>query len=228
MLRKYTLILNLSIVLVLGCREVEDPTRDLGYDFQPLEVGNFWEYAVEETIVFGENDSETSNFFIRDKVDYTYRNEEGEIVYVILREKGISRSNYISEGNYALFIRNNALVRMQNNERVVMLAFPPRLGRSWDGRVYSSNQSEQFEIDLLGGYTLEDRNYTQAARVLQEEDDDLITFRDKRYDVYVKGIGQVEHYYEVLTYCSRNDCLGQQLVDSGRKTHMKIINYGRN
>lgn len=228
MLRKYAIILYLSIGLVLGCREVEDPTRDLGYDFQPLEIGNFWEYAVEETIVFGENDSETSNFFIRDKVDYSYRNEAGEIVYVILREKGTSRNNYISDGNYALFIRNNALVRMQNNERVVMLPFPPRLGRSWDGRVYSSNQSEQFEIDLLGGYALDDRNYTQAARVLQEEDDDLITFRDKRYDVYVKGIGQIEHFYEVLTYCSRNDCLGQQLVDSGRKTHMKIINYGRN
>jgi hypothetical protein len=228
MLRKYAIILYLSIGLVIGCREVEDPSRDLGYDFQPLEIGNFWEYAVEETIVFGENDSETSNFFIRDKVDYSYRNEAGEIVYVILREKGTSRNNYISDGNYALFIRNNALVRMQNNERVVMLPFPPRLGRSWDGRVYSSNQSEQFEIDLLGGYALDDRNYTQAARVLQEEDDDLITFRDKRYDVYVKGIGQIEHFYEVLTYCSRNDCLGQQLVDSGRKTHMKIINYGRN
>lgn len=228
MLRKYVIVSYLSIGLVLGCREVEDPTRDLGYDFQPLEIGNFWEYVVEETIVFGENDSEASNFFIRDKVDYSYRNEAGEIVYVILREKGTSRNNYISDGNYALFIRNNALVRMQNNERVVMLPFPPRLGRSWDGRVYSSNQSEQFEIDLLGGYALDDRNYTQAARVLQEDDDDLITFRDKRYDVYVKGIGQIEHYYEVLTYCSRNDCLGQQLVDSGRKTHMKIINYGRN
>ncbi|MFN3801466.1 hypothetical protein [Belliella pelovolcani] len=228
MLRKYVIVLYLSIGLVLGCREVEDPTRDLGFDFQPLEIGNFWEYVVEETIVFGENDSETSNFFIRDKVDYSYRNEAGEIVYVILREKGTSRNNYISDGNYALFIRNNALVRMQNNERVVMLAFPPRLGRSWDGRVYSSNQSEQFEIDLLGGYALDDRNYTQAVRVLQEDDDDLITFRDKRYDVYVKGIGQIEHYYEVLTYCSRNDCLGQQLVDSGRKTHMKVINYGRN
>jgi hypothetical protein len=117
---------------------------------------------------------------------------------------------------------------MQNNERVVALAFPPRLGKSWDGRVYSTNRSESFEIDIFGGYSLDDRNYTQAVRVLQEDDDDLITFRDIRYDVYVKGIGQIEHYFEVLSYCSRNDCLGNQLIDGGRKTHMKIINYGKN
>ena len=36
------------------------------------------------------------------------------------------------------------------------------------------------------------------------------------------------HFSEVLTYCSRNDCLGQQRVDSGEKLHLKIINYGKN
>ena len=45
------------------------------------------------------------------------------------------------------------------------------------------------------------------------------------HESYEKGIGMVELYYEVLTYCSRNDCLGEQLIDSGSKIHMKLLNY---
>lgn len=211
-----------------SCQEVDNQNVDLGFDYQPLEVGLFWEYEVEQTIIFGENDSETNNFYFRDKVDYTYRSEEGITVFVILRERSANRTNWLVEGNYALFVRNNALVRMKDNERVVVLSFPPKLNKSWDSKIYSSNESDEFTIDILGEYVLKSINYNQAARVLQEMDDDQITFRDNRYEVFVKGIGMIEKFSEVLTYCSRNDCLGQQRVDSGKKLHLKIINYGKN
>ncbi|MFT4859889.1 MAG: hypothetical protein ACI8SN_001824, partial [Algoriphagus sp.] len=69
---------------------------------------------------------------------------------------------------------------------------------------------------------------SNVIRVLQEESDDLITFRDNRYEIYGKGIGLLEKYDEVLTYCSRNDCLGNQLINSGRKIKMELIDYGKN
>ncbi|AFL85197.1 hypothetical protein Belba_2652 [Belliella baltica DSM 15883] len=219
--------LLLILCALWSCQEVDDQNTDFGFDYQPLEVGLFWEYEVEQTIYFGENDSETNNFYFRDKVDYSYLSEEGITVYVMLRERSANRSNWIGVGNYALFVRNNALVRMQDNERVVSLSFPPKMNKSWDSKIYSSNESDEFTIDLLGGYELRSINYNQAVRVLQEMDDDEITFRDNRYEVFVKGIGMIEQFSEVLTYCSRNDCLGQQLVDSGEKLHLKIINYGK-
>ncbi|MCH7403232.1 hypothetical protein ACFOUP_09120 [Belliella kenyensis] len=212
----------------LGCREVEQPNYDIGLDFQPLEEGLFWEYEVDERIVFGENDEETNSYFIKDRVDYTFINDEGVEVFVILRSKGNTRNDYEGVGNYALFVRNRALIRMEQNERVVKFPFPPRQGSQWDAKIYSSNPSEIFQIDLLGSYDLNNVTYSQAARVLQEDDDDLITSRDIRYEVFAKGIGMIEYYSEVISYCTRNDCLGQQIEESGSMIHMKIINYGKN
>lgn len=210
-----------------SCKEVYDQNIDLGIDYQPLEVGLFWEYEVDQTIFFGENDSETSIYFVRDIVDYSYLSEEGVTIFVILRESSSDRKDWLSIGNYALFVRNNALIRMQDNERVVSLSFPPKLNKSWDSRIYSSNKSDEFKIDMSGSYALGSINYNQAIRVLQEMEDDKITFRDNRHEVFVKGIGMIEQFSEVLTYCSRNDCLGQQLIDSGEKLHLKIITYGK-
>ncbi|MCH7408367.1 hypothetical protein MM239_03080 [Belliella sp. DSM 111904] len=215
-------------LLLMGCREVEQVNRDMGFDFQPLEEGLFWEYEVTERIIFGENDEELNTYFLRDKVDYTYFNDEGIEVFVLEREKGDAPNEYDVVGNYALFVRNNALVIMEENERVVKFPFPPSLGKQWDARIYSSNATETFEIDLFGSYVLNNINYTQAARVLQEEDDDQITSRDNRFEVFAKGVGMIESYYEVISYCSRNDCLGQQIEESGSMVHMKIINYGKN
>ncbi|MFD2033767.1 hypothetical protein ACFSKL_03140 [Belliella marina] len=220
-------LIAISIGL-LACREMDDVNLDLGYDYQPLEVGLFWEYEVSETIVFGESDSEEYSYYLRDKIDYSYLNEAGEQVFVVLREQSDDRGDWIGEGNFSLIVRKQALVRMQENERVVTFSFPPQLNKTWDGRIYSSNQPETFVMDLSGAYQLGESNYTQAVRVLQNQEDDKITFRDNRYEVYVKGIGMIEQYYEVFTYCSRNDCLGQELLDSGSQIHLKIINYGKN
>ncbi|MCH7412230.1 hypothetical protein MM213_01945 [Belliella sp. R4-6] len=213
---------------LFSCREMDDVNVDLGYDYQPLDIGLFWEYEVEERIVFGENDSEEFAYFFRDKIDYSYINEAGEEVFVVLREKSNDRIDWLIEGNYSLLVRNQALVRMQENERVVTFSFPPRLNKSWDGRVYSSRQPEMFNVSLLGIYQLGQTNYSQVVQVLQSQEDDKITFRDNRYEVYAKGIGMIEQYFEVFTYCSRNDCLGQELIDSGSLRHLRIINYGKN
>ena len=225
LIKLYLMVVSVGL---FSCREMDDVNVDLGLDYQPLETGMFWEYEVDETIVFGENDSEEFVYFFRDVIDYSYINEAGEEVYVVMREKSPDRVEWLIEGNFSLLIRNKTLVRMQENEIVVTFSFPPLLNKSWDGRVYSSRESEMFNIDLLGAYQLGLTNYSQVVQVSQSQEDDKITLRDNRYEVYAKGIGMIEQYYEVFTYCSRNDCLGQELIDSGSLRHLRIINYGKN
>ena len=211
----------------ISCSESETPATDIGRDYQPMETGLFWEYKVVETVVFGESDSETSNFFLRDKIDYVYINAEGNEVFVVTRQKSENRENWSILGNYALQYRNQSFIRTFNNQSVVNLVFPPNLGQQWDAQIYTTNGEDLFTIDFLGDYVLEDVKFSRSLRVLQDESDDEITFRDNRYEVYSKGIGMIEQYYEVYSYCSRNDCLGQQILDSGRLTHLKILTYGK-
>jgi hypothetical protein len=226
--RVYHPIYLLSVLFFLfACQETERPKTDFGFEFQPLQVGLFWQYAVEETIVFGENDQESSSYQLRDKIEYTFRNAEGEEVFVVNRDKSTDGTNWTPISTYGIQRTNQSLLRTFENKKQVPLVFPPKLEKTWDAQIYNSDESDEFEIVFVGNLSINGRNYQEAVKVLQEEEDDEITFRDNRYEVFAKGIGLVEHYYEVNTYCSRNDCLGKKLLDSGRKTHMKLSAYGK-
>lgn len=222
----YTLLLS---VLFLSCEEqVESPTLELEQDYQPLEVGNFWIYEVEETIFFGENDSESSEFFYRDRIRTTFLNAENETTFIVERAKSPNRTNWLVEFEYTIQYRDQILLRTINNTPLAVLVFPPKTGTTWNGRVYQAEGTDEFEIDQVGPAAIPGFEGVQTVQVNQENLDDKITIRDIRYEVFGKGVGLLEKFDEVVTYCSRNDCLGQELIDSGSKTHLKLVEYGTN
>lgn len=207
--------------------EVEEVPTDFGFDYQPLEIGLFWIYEVDQTTYFGENDSEDEQFFYRDFVRTFYLNEAGEQVFVITRAKSTDRSNWTTQFEYTLLRRDFKLLKTIENQTVVNLVFPPKLGTTWDGNIYRDMNEDEFEIDSVGNNMMGGASSDNIVRVNQEDSDDKITFRDIRYEVFEKGVGIIEKYEEVITYCSRNDCLGKQLIDSGSEVYMKLVDYGR-
>jgi hypothetical protein len=229
MLKRPTIYLFVFLLIGVACEEnIETPNLDLELEYQPLEIGKFWIYRVDETIYFGENDSETKQYFFRDRIRTSYLNEQKEFTFVIERSKSQNQSNWFFELDYTMIHRDKVLLRTSKNQPVVALVFPPKLGRIWNGKVYQAEGKDDFEIVEPGAGSLPGFEGVPLVRVNQENLDDKITFRDVRYEVFGKEIGLLEKYDEVLTYCSRNDCLGKQLIDSGNKTHLKLLEYGKN
>jgi len=221
MKRLKSVILFLAIISVWGCdREIEEPLTDLGFDYQPLELGNYWIYSVDQTIFFGENDSEDDSFFLKDHAFSFYINDANEQVFIIQRSKSYDQVIWSPVENYTMLIREKTLVRTFQNQSLVALVFPPKEGIRWDSKVYQESPTDEFEIKYFQGST-------SILKVDQEEADDLVTYRDNRYEIFEKGVGLIEDYEEVLTYCSRNDCLGDQLIDSGSKVHIKLTEHGK-
>lgn len=212
-----TFIVFIFALLTSCDREIEDGQLNLGYDFQPLEIGLFWIYEVDQTIYFGENDSEQTHFFYKDQIRSFYPNEAGEQVFVIQRTKSSDNISWQNVQEYTLIQRELSLVRTIENQALVVMVFPPKDGLEWNGNAYTSGVEDEFELINSGS----------SIRVNQENSDDQVTYRDIRYEVYEKEIGLVEKYDEVLTYCSRNDCLGDMLIDSGYKIQMKLSDYGK-
>ena len=173
---------------------------------------------MDQTIYFGENDSEQEFFFYRDRIRSFYINAEGEQVFIVNRSKSSDQSNWNSIVEYTLIQRDFSLVRTIENQSLVTLVFPPEDGTVWDGNIFRDDVEDDFELINSGN----------SIRVNQEDSDDEVTYRDIRYELYELSIGLVEKYDEVLTYCSRNDCLGDMLIDSGYKVHMKLTGYGKN
>lgn len=215
-------------LLFASCEtEVEEIPTDFGFDYQPLELGLFWIYEVDQTTYFGENDSEEEQFFYRDLIRTFYLNVTGEQVFVVTRAKSIDQSTWTTEFEYTLLRREFRLLRTIENQTIVNLVFPPELGKIWDGNIYRDKGEDEFEIDSVGNNIMGDASANNILRVYQEESDDEITYRDNRYEVFEKGVGMIEKYEEVLTYCSRNDCLGKQVIDGGSKVYMKLVENGK-
>lgn len=218
MIRPVSLLILSLLALCTSCiREIEEEQIDLGYDFQPLEVGLFWIYAVDQTTYFGENDSERELFFYKDLIRSFYINAEGEQVFIVNRSRSFDQSSWNKVLDYTLILRNQSLVRTIENQSIVTLVFPPKDGLVWNGNAYRNEVDDDFELIHTGS----------SIRVNQEDSDDEVTYRDVRFEIYELGIGMLEKYDEVLTYCSRNECLGDKLIDSGAKIQMKLTDYGK-
>ena len=210
-----------------ACEEkLETPDFDLEQDYQPLGIGYFWIYKVDETIYFGENDSESTQFYYKDVIRTSYLNAENEVTYVVSRSKSPDNVLWTFELEYTMIQRERTLLRTINNTPLSALVFPPETGRVWNGKNYQAEGDDEFEIDFSGHTGLPGFETIQAVRVVQEDLDDKITIRDVRYEYFGKGVGLLEKYDEVLTYCSRNDCLGDELINSGSKTHLILIENG--
>lgn len=224
---RFSQLLVIFSVFFSACNEEIEPSDfNLEQDYQPLAVGNFWIYQVEQTIFYGENDSETSHYYYKDLVRSSYLNAENEVTYVVARSKSTDQTAWALELEYTMIYRDRLLLRTIDNTPLAALVFPPREGKVWNGRSYQVEGDDEFEIDLIGNSELPGFENFKIVRVAQENLDDQITIRDIRYEVFGKGVGLMEKYDETLTYCSRNDCLGDQLIDGGSKTHLTLVEYG--
>lgn len=227
MIKRFPIWTLLLIMLFAACdQEKEQPNLDLGLDYQPLEIGDFWIYEVDETLYFGENDSESEQFFYRDRVRTSYLNAENQYTFIVERSKSYDRQNWVFDLEYTMIHRDRLLLRTINNKPVSALVFPPEIGRIWNGKAFQAEGNDEFEIEQVGQSTVAGFESVPAIRVKQGDLDDQITIRDIRYEIFGKGVGLLEKYDEVITYCSRNDCLGQKLIDSGSKTHLILVEYG--
>ncbi|MBC6367884.1 hypothetical protein [Algoriphagus sp. AK58] len=226
MRRLVYLLLFFILSFTTGCEEEFEPVQvDPESEFQPLSVGNFWIYEVEETIYFGENDFETSNFFYRDRIRGTYLDSELRLVFIVERSKSNDRNTWTKQLEYTLQIRDKLLIRNTNNKPVIALNFPPFMGKKWNGLAFQALGKDEFEIDSVASVGSGVDQSFDLVRVNQEELDDKVTQRDVRFELFQRNIGLVEKYDEVLTYCSRNNCLGQQIIDGGSKVRLKLIEY---
>ncbi|TFV97858.1 hypothetical protein E4S40_04240 [Algoriphagus kandeliae] len=222
-MKKQVLFLFFPFLFLFSCdREIENPIPTNSFDFFPLLIGNYWTYEVEERIYFGENDFEDDSFFYRDQIRTVYVNDAGEQVFIVRRDKSENNEIWELEVEYTLVIRENNLIMNLQNQPLIVLVYPIKEGVIWNGNKYRDASLDEFELKIENPSS----SGNSTVRVIQEDADDLITFRDIRYDVFEENVGLTERYYEVLTYCSRNDCLGDQLIDSGRVTYMKLIEFG--
>lgn len=212
----------------MACDAEESTPVDIGLDYYPLQTGNYYIYNVEETIYSEVAPVDTLIYELMVEVNDSFPNPEGNYTYVMNRSKR-SDENAAWEDLDTWSVRGNDREVVVNEENIpfVKLAFPARKGSRWNGNRFNNLEADEYEVTAFdetfdaGGTT-----FDKALTVLQENNEDFIVFLDKREEVYARGVGLVYKETTQLSYCTTEDCVGQQKIKSGRIYKQQISDYG--
>ncbi len=218
-----------AIVILAGaCDDADESVpADIGLDYFPLQTGNYYIYNIEETI-FSEV-APVQNLISQMKVEVvdSFPTPEGIYTYVLSRmtrddENAVWQDldTWSTRGNDREMIVN------EGNVPYLKLTFPVRQGKTWNGNKYNNYGEDEYELTALGGsMEVNGTSFANTLTVTQELNDDIIVFQDIRKEVYAKGIGLIYKETAQLNYCTDDNCLGQQIIESGTIYIQELAQY---
>ncbi|WP_258097144.1 hypothetical protein [Marinoscillum pacificum] len=225
-------IISLILTATLSCsEEVSDLTLDQGYDFLPLQVGNFWTYQVEET-VYEVFEPVTTTYILKEVIVDSLVAGDGTVKYLINRYIGNTEVELALDSVWAVRKTGRDAVFSENNTDLVKLVFPVSVNKTWDGNAYNTRESQEYYYESVDSYSLGDVSYTSsdAIRVIIEDIEQNLVNQDERSEVYLRNVGLVEKDYIQLSFCTVN-CTqkGSEVgaIEKGRILSQKLIVYGK-
>src|SRR5690606_31653696 len=141
---------------------------------------------VDETIHYGENDSESAHYYYKDLIRSFYFNAENEETFIVSRFKSADRVAWELELEYTLIYRDRILLRTINNTALTALVFPPEESRVWNTKNYQAEEHDNFKVAFSGRSSLPGFEDVQAVRVNQEALDEKLPIPDVRYEILGK------------------------------------------
>ena len=227
---KNHLILIVGFFLLLGCQDevLEADPVGVGYNFFPLNLGDFRIYDVEE-ITYSSQGPEMNSFQMRTEVVDTFQNQAGGITYVIseLRRDTPSDEWEFVQTNSARLTETQAMFA-DGNVSFLKLSFPISAGKTWDANALNSMDEDLVEMDSLfvPYITSAGDSIPETLTVILEDNQDVIVNLVRSYEIYGLDIGLV--YFEEIDrfFCVEETCLGQQIIEEGTEIRQTLIAYG--
>ncbi len=215
-----------------------DPDTGKSYFF--LKEGQFREYEVFEIRYLAVDISDTFRYQLREEVKEEFVNNgvTSNIIHRFRRED--ASQEWLLDSVWSARVDTDRAVSVENNIPIVKMLFPSLEGRKWNGNAFNTKDEDEFIITTFDPAQDEDNNtsyqvpipgraisFSEVMVVEQNQDEDMITFRDNRVEVYKDSIGLVFKQYDVVKICSRVECLGQEIVESGRFYRELLTSQGK-
>lgn len=220
------------VILACGSASDEEPEPpldpDLGKSYFFLEEGKYREYNVYEIRYYAVDISDTFEYQIREEVGEPFLNPSGQASHLVNRFiRDDPSQTWELDSVWTARIEGDKAISVENNVPLVKMVFPADTKRRWDGNLLNSRQATtQRYVDFNSNFTVGLNTFLETAEIEINNDQDGITFRDIRREVYRDSIGLIYKYYDEVKLCSRPECLGQQLVESGRFYREELYAHG--
>lgn len=219
----FLVVLMASMAWWVGCSEgtIETAEQDFGYDYFPLEVGNFREYRVLE-VNFLAAGPDTSRYQLREELTDSIVNGD-QVVYTLERSvRPNAQEEWELDSVWTARITTTEAIQVENNIPIVKIAFPVLDGQIWDSNALNPNPDFPYASLFAPSDSLDDN----ALLVLIKDIPENIVLKDERSEFYARGIGLVRRDFETLNFCTV-DCDNRPEITSGRILDQRLIAHGK-
>ena len=141
-------------LLTSSCKETTEAVPEMGRDYYPVALGNYWVYAVRDTIWSPANINNQrstprdSTYQLRETITETFTDAAGKPAYRLLRAKRANASAaWVNDSVFTLSVLPSALVLNRGNSRTVELIFPPKEGRTWNFNAFNNNYNDTIRAE---------------------------------------------------------------------------------
>ncbi|PKV75643.1 hypothetical protein [Pontibacter ramchanderi] len=243
-MRRALLLLVVLSAFVAGCEsKYKDPDpQAMGYDYYPLEIGQYRVYNVKETRYF-EGTPSRLNYQLRERVDTSFVDQTGQLVYKIIRSKRPdANADWLDDSVMTVAKSPTMVMLTKDNTKYVKLVFPVKTGLEFVGDLYNTRQvtdgagskirdnKEVYTYQAVGeSYEVSGQTYPVTATVVHNFRS-VSTIYDNRFEVYAEGIGLVYRVWDRVNYVSCQGgpgCVDDFKIDHGHEREETLIEHGK-
>jgi hypothetical protein len=230
MKRIFILLCCATALFSCSSSEIEPDDSLLGYDFFPLEKGQYQIFDIQQTSYLATGEIVNDNYELLEEIVDSFITAQ-DSTYVIYRfRRNSSGDDWTFINTWQARRTIYQAISIEENVPFVKISFPLKAGKTWNGNSLNTKDQDEYKMDsLYFSYIDEDDQlYDKTLTVIQNDNQDFIVEQDKRYEIYARDIGLVHARKLLLKYCSENNCLGQQIIETGLDYSQTLIEYGKN
>lgn len=213
MTHKHSIILLLLVATFafVSCHKENEIPADIEFaadkQYFPLETNKSLIYKVTEITIDKPSDYyDTAIYFLRERTDIPFIDNEGDTAYRIERFKSQTTSNWTISDAWEAKLTTYTAEKVEENQRFIKIKFPLAIGKYWNGNLKNDLDDKDCTITSLSSkYNNENIHLDSCLSITR---DSSITQISKLYDVeiYARNIGLV--YKEITDINSQEVIYG--------------------
>ncbi len=218
------MLLAIVSVFIYSCKKSQQDKPYFGYDYFPLTKGHWVIYDVD-SIYFNDFTGKIDTFHYQIKEQFG-ESEGDPIAHDKSTSVTIQRFSRTSESNpwainwvgFATQLKQR-LEKVENNQKIVKLTFPIRIGVTWKGNAFNNLDEWDFKyLEVHESFEVQGQNFDSTVFIQQIDEKNLIEERNYS-ERYARNVGLISR--EIIDVKTEVD----GTIISGLKFYQRIKAY---